>query len=239
MSNALPKEKQTAYQRWEMASFDTPQPPPPPSPQQRQAAEKADASARVKEQLASVLEQARTEGFASGLEEGRITGLDEGRATGLEEGRNQGLAEGRAIAAKEAQTLQRLTQSFQEEISKANELIAQDMLDLALDIAKAMLHSALKIRPEIVLPVISEAIRYLPSIQQPAQLFLNHDDAPVVRQYLGEDLTKAGWQILEDPHVERGGCRVDTASNQIDATSSTRWHRIVTALDKDNEWLAP
>ena len=231
MSNALPKEKQTAYQRWEMASFDA-APPPEPAPATSPAdTANAESSTRLKEQLATVLEQARAEGLASGLEEGRAAGLDEGR--------NIGLKEGRELAAREAQSLRNLAVSLQEEISRANELIAQDMLDLVLDITKAMLQSALEIRPEIILPIITEAVRYLPFVQQPAQLFLNPEDAPIVRQYMEEELTKAGWRISEDAHIERGGCRVDTASNQIDATASVRWQRITSALGRNNDWLAP
>ncbi|MBS1186273.1 MAG: flagellar assembly protein FliH [Burkholderiaceae bacterium] len=238
MSSALPKEKQTAYQRWEMASFDAPPPPPLPSLQQQQESEKAEASARVKEQLASVLEQAHNEGFSSGQEEGRASGFAEGLEKGHAEGFAEGIKEGRELAAKEAQTLQDLAVGFRDEIAHANELVAKDLLDLALDIAKAMLKSALEVRPEIVLPVITEAVRYLPVVQQPALLLLNPEDASIIRQYLGEELSKAGWRISEDAHIERGGCRVDTASNQIDATSSVRWQRINSALGANNDWLA-
>lgn len=220
MSNALPKEKQSAYQRWEMASFDDETHAPAVVPGHADSAAKSIQAAH---------ERARTEGYSAGLEEGR--------KAGLEEGRNIGLNEGRKRAAQEAQALQNLAVSFQEEISKANELIAQDMLDLALDIAKSMLQSALRVHPEIILPIISEAVRYLPSVQQPASLFLNPEDAPIVKQHMEDELTKAGWRISEDINIERGGCRVETASNQIDATTSTRWQRINSALGKNTNWL--
>jgi hypothetical protein len=41
----------------------------------------------------------------------------------------------------------------------------------------------------------------------------------------------------KNPHMDRGGCRVETASNQIDATTSTRWQRIAASLGKDSDWL--
>jgi flagellar assembly protein FliH len=104
-------------------------------------------------------------------------------------------------------------------------------------LAKAMLKSALAIRPDLILPIVSEAVHYLPSVQQPALLSVNPEDAVIVKQYMGEALLKAGWRIAEDKHIERGGCRVETASNQIDATTSTRWQRISSALDKNNDWL--
>lgn len=213
MSNTLPKEKQSAYQRWEMASFGDDRP--------SQNISSTASIAKLSEQLASAREKAQQEGYAAGLAEGR----------------NAGLKEGRAQAIKEVLHFQSIAKSFQEEITQANELIAQDMLDMSLDLAKAMLKSALAVRPDLILPIISEAVHYLPSVQQPALLSLNPEDAKIVRQYMGEALSKAGWRIAEDKHIERGGCRVETASNQIDASTPTRWQRIASALGKNNDWL--
>ncbi len=218
MSNRLPKEKQTAYQRWEMASFGDDRPHTSPI----QVATGNNAST---EQSAALRHQAHKEGYAAGLAEGKAAG------------HQLGLEEGRAKAAEEAARMQRIATHFQQDVAQANEVMAQDMLDVCLDLAKAMLQTALEIRPELILPVVSEAIHYLPSVQHPASLFLHPSDIQIVKQHLGDELTKTGWRILEDPHVERGGCRVETASNQIDATPSTRWQRITSALGKTNDWL--
>ena len=161
----------------------------------------------------------------------------EGYATGLAEGRTAGFEEGRSQAMAQAAQIRQAAQSFQRELQQANELVAQEILDLALDFARAMLKSALEIRPEIVLPVVSEAIRYLPSVEQPAILFLHPGDAAIIRQYLGDELDKAGWRLSEDPKMKRGGCRVETASNQIDATLATRWQRLSASLNSDSSWL--
>ena len=117
-------------------------------------------------------------------------------------------------------------------------MIAEEMLDLGLDLAKAMLKTALEIRPELVLPVVAEAIRYLPTLQQPALLFLHPEDAMLAREFIGEELTKAGWRVTEDVLLERGGCRVETPTNQIDGSMQVRWQRIAGALGKNSDWLA-
>lgn len=214
MSNTLSKEKQSPYERWEMASFG--------DDRHKVASTSTASVAKLAEQITAAREQARLEGYAAGLAEGRSTGLQEGRG----------------IAAEEALFLQSIATAFQEEIAQANELIAQDMLDLALDIAKAMLKTTLEVHPDRIIPIISEAVQYLPTVQQPAILSLNPADADILRQHMGDELSKAGWRVSEDPHIERGGCRVETASNQIDATTPTRWQRITSALGKSSDWLA-
>ena len=113
------------------------------------------------------------------------------------------------------------------------------LLILALDLAKAMLKTSLEVRPELVLPVVRESIDYLPSLQQPAVLHLHPEDALLVREQMGEELAGGGWRIAEDEQMERGGCRVDTPSNSIDAGATSRWRRIAAALGKSGDWMAP
>ena len=229
----LPKEKQTAYQRWEMASFEEKKvvPPPPPSP-----------ISVFAEQIAAARDEARRKGHEAGYEEGLGKGMEQGLAQGLaqglEEGRRQGLEEGRAQALQEKLRLQELTETFSSEIANANETVADNLLDLALDLAKAMLKTELAVKPELIIPIVSEAIHYLPSVQQPALVHLHPDDAVLVRDMMGDELSASGWRIVEEQTIERGGCRIETASNQIDASVASRWQRIATALGKNTEWIA-
>lgn len=210
-STPIPKERQSAYQRWEMASFGDERP-----------AASAVSAEQLAEQLADRREKARQQGYEAGLAEGRAVGLEQGRAQ----------------AERERVQLLELASSLQAEIEQAKETIATDMLQLAFDIAKAMLKTALPARPELVLPLVGEAIHYLPALQQPALLFLHPADAALVREQMGEQLSNAGWRLTEDAHLERGGCRVETASNQIDASPAMRWQRIAEALGKNDDWLA-
>lgn len=221
-SPAVPKEQQSAYQRWEMASFGDNRPsareqqtPPTQRPQ-----DNPDIAS-----FAEQLSQHRSDAQRKGYEDG----LREGYAKGLEQGREQ--------AEPERLYLRELGERFGGEIAQAEARIAGDLLRLALDIAKAMLKSALNVRPELMIPVVRDAIRHLPTLQQPAVLVLNPLDAALVHGGLGDELSSAGWRISEDPQMERGGCRIETASNQIDATNSTRWQRISCAFGIDTDWL--
>jgi flagellar assembly protein FliH len=223
MSNIIPKERLSAYQRWELASLgEEPQPKEDPG----QAKQEAEMLAR---QLVQMQEEARRQGYAAGLEQGHAEGFEAGHAEGFEASR--------AKVEHEAAVLREVANAFSVETAQASETIADEMLDLALDLAKAMLKTALKIRPELVLPVVGEAIRYLPNLQQPALLVLHPEDAPIVRHHLGDELDKSGWRIAEDPNMERSGCRVETPSNQIDASASVRWQRLTEALGKQSGWL--
>lgn len=214
-SLVLPKEQQSAYQRWEMASFDDDQVTP-------EVANSPAISLPTVDEIVKIREQARLEAYAAGLEEGRIAGL----------------AAGRTEAVEESMRLQTIAASFATEIAQADELIANEVLDLALDLARAMLKTALEVRPELINAIVSEAIHYLPTLHQPARLYLNPNDLLLVKNQMGDELDKTGWHLIEDAHQEPGGCRVETANNQIDASLPTRWQRITAALGKESDWLA-
>ena len=74
-------------------------------------------------------------------------------------------------------------------------------------------------------------------MQQPAVLMLHPEEAAIVRGAIGEELDKAGWTISDDATLERGGCKIDTPSNQIDAQVQSRWARLTHAVGKNLDWL--
>ena len=211
MSSVMSSVDQAACQPWEMTSFDAHLHP----------AKNAGHTAVVLptiEQITAIQEQARQEGYQAGHAEG--------------------LAAGREEAAREADRLRELANTFSVEVAQADETISQQVLDLAVDLARALLKSALAIRPELVIPVVKEAVRYLPALHQPALLFLNPGDAVLVSDRIGDELSKMGWQLADDAQLEPGSCRVETANNQIDASLPTRWQRLTAALGKHSDWLA-
>ncbi|HEU4372339.1 MAG TPA: FliH/SctL family protein, partial [Telluria sp.] len=42
-----------------------------------------------------------------------------------------------------------------------------------------------------------------------------------------------------DAAIARGGCKVDTATNQIDAQIATRWERLTHSLGANIDWFGP
>lgn len=160
-----------------------------------------------------------------------------------EEGYNAGYAKGYAEGAQkthaEAQRLTVMIGALEKELQQVDQQIAQDLLSLALEIAKQMLQQTLKVKPDLLLGVVREAISELPHFNQHAHLVLHPADAELVRTSMGEQLTHTDWKIFEDAQMERGGCRVETAHSQIDATLATRWKRVVSSIGRDSTWLEP
>jgi flagellar assembly protein FliH len=210
MSNTVSKGEMSAFQRWEMASFGE------------------DKSAPTADQLARASATARINqiDIDNAREEARRLGFAEGHASGLAEGRVAGQVR---LDAEVAQ-FHVLTAQFSEQLNSANKAIGEDVFKLAVDLAQAMLRSKLEMDPETIIPILLEAIDSLPSVQQPAQINLHPADALIIKANMGERLITAGWRIISDPRVERGGCTLETAQNLVDATFDTRWQRLTEAI---------
>ena len=216
-----PRLSQTAWQRWEMASF-TPALPA----QAAQTAPVVEPETRPIEptplineaELAALRLQARMAGEAEGREQGHAQGLAEGHAAGLA-----------AVQAQAAQ-LQALTLALPAALQLAQNSVADDLLALALDIARQVLGQALAAEPQAILAVVHELLQAEPSLTGAPQLLLHPDDAVLVKELLADDLKAAGWRVRLDPHIARGGCRVTAQSGERDATVQARWDRVSAAL---------
>ncbi|MCK9201667.1 MAG: flagellar assembly protein FliH [Gallionella sp.] len=211
MSSVLiPKEELTAFQRWELASFDHPS--------------KGGLGVHGKIELATVAE----------LEQIRQQAYDEGYA----QGHDAGYAAGAQQIRTEIGQVQAVMQQLQTELNQIDVQLAQSLLNLSLEIARKMVGQTLQVNPEVILGIVNEAIGSLPHFNQHAHLVLHPEDVELVRKHMGDQLSQTGWKLLSDPRIERGGCRVETAHTKVDATVEARWKRIVESIGQDKSWLA-
>lgn len=195
-----------------MANFD-----PPPAPNQNLPAGEPAITLSTAEEIERLLQEAREKGHATG--------------------HAAGYAEGKLLARAEGARLVALTTQFDAALSVFDQQVVEDLLALALDVARQIIRQAIAVKPELLLETIHEA---LAQMQHPhATIHLHPEDASLVRSYFGDQLAHAGHRIQEDRRLERGGCKIEAGGSQIDASMATRWQRIVASLGSNAEWLAP
>ncbi|MFA6062167.1 MAG: flagellar assembly protein FliH [Gallionella sp.] len=226
----IPKEQLTAFERWELASFD-PIPVPKTSipviskPVEISPQARLDAEKQAADELLQIRQKAYEQGQADGHQAGYDAGYQSGYATGGQQ------------AQAEAVQIHQLMQSLQVALNQVDDQLALSLLNLSLEIAHKMVVETLKIKPEIILKIVSTAISGLPQFNQNAHLLLSPEDADLVKKLLGEQLSASGWKIFPNAQIESGGCRVETAHSHIDATNPTRWKQIVESIGQDKSWL--
>jgi len=233
MTGYIPKEKLTAYERWELASFD--EPAPPAAPPEVEIPEPPPPMAMEAEPETVAPEDIPALPTAEDIE--RIHA--EAHESGFEAGRQAGYEEGATQARSEAARLEGLMHSLTQSLQVFDQDVADQLLALGLEIARQVTRSALKVKPELLLPVVREALAALPVAHGHPTLTLHPDDAALLRQQLGDQISHGGWRLLEDASMEAGGCRIQAGASDVDATLQTRWKRVLEAIGAQGDWLQP
>lgn len=227
-SDFIPKEKQNGYQRWEMDSLETPESSTKDQgnePENNIEAAQNEVVGPTEEEIAAVFQHAKEEGYEAGFKEGSAAGYKEGR-------------ESAEIEVKaEVERLQMLLSKLDHDLHEIDQHVANDLLDLAIALAKKVVAQALALNPNLIIPIVQEAIRNLPSTANHPRLFLHPDDAILITTHLGNQIEQDNWQIREDPQIARGGCRIEASGSEINASLETRWQRALAAIGQNSDWF--
>lgn len=134
----------------------------------------------------------------------------------------RGLADGMASSQSEInQRLARLDQALlfiSIPIDAIDEQVEQELAGLAIEIARQIIRRETKLDSGHVVAVVREAIASLPLGNESMSIHLNPVDASCVKEALSLSETDHSCKIVEDPVISRGGCRIVSATSQIDAT---------------------
>lgn len=199
------------------------------------AAEEDEEQLVVKPLTADDIEQMRQaaydEGIAQGKEEGFAKGYSEGREQGQQDGFKQGLAEGKkqglADAATELDALRAelsvLLDQLQQPLAKIDSRVEQELVQLSLAMAKAVINVEVITNPKVILQALQEAVSALPLQSSNLVIKLNPADvASVKRHYNDTELAERGWQLRPEPLVGQGGCLVESTSSSVDRSLNQR-----------------
>lgn len=150
-----------------------------------------------------------------------------------EEGYRAGLAEGQDAGAR----LETLLTGVSESIARMEREIADSLVKLAVDLARQVVRETIAVRPEILVPLVNDALAGIARRADPGALYVHPSDLPIVEDRLGDALAHAGWRPFADEAVARGGCRLEFSGGEVDAGIATRWTRVMSQLERSDAWL--
>ncbi|MEH6503438.1 MAG: flagellar assembly protein FliH [Cycloclasticus sp.] len=147
---------------------------------------------------------------------------------GYEEGFAKGLKASDAQITQKVSQLESVLQAMQGPFDEFDERVESEIAALAIQIARQLIRREIKFDSGQVIAVVKEALAALPSSSQNIQLFLHPEDAKLVISALSlGEADETRWQVIEDPVLSRGGCRVVTDVSTIDATIENRLSAII------------
>lgn len=200
---------------------------------------------RSRAEAEHILAEARAQAEKIKLE-ARSAGLAEGRSRGLAEGREQGITEAKkeALAAEQIKLIQSLTtlsnmiDAIDTERARLLADARENVLSLALAIARKICHRQCEVDAKIVEENIESSIALL---QNKTRIFvLVHSSQKRQIEEL-VPLLKLKWpaiasiEIDVDDSIDVGGCQVRSGSGEIDADIDAQLDRIARELFPNRE----
>lgn len=149
---------------------------------------------------------------------------------GHELGRAEGLKTGADEVKHQTQRLESLMTTLCKPFEQLDNAVEEQLVAFVIAIVRQLVRRELRSEPGEILRVIREAMGILPIAARDVQLHLHPEDAALVRESLSLSDSERPWQIVEDPVLTRGDCRVFSDTSQIDATVETRLNAIVVSM---------
>ncbi len=150
---------------------------------------------------------------------------------GFEQGRKAGYEAGEAQLKQDLQHLQSILTFMQNPLQDLDQNILEQLLELTSIVAGQVIRRELRADPGQIIAVVRACLKELPIAARKISIHLHPDDATLVRGAFSIDTSlDNNWQIVEDPVLTRGGCRIEADNSKIDATVEQQLNRVIANL---------
>lgn len=198
---------------------------------QEEVDEDLDVKPLTAEDMEQLRQQAYEAGFSEGKEDGFAKGYEEGRQQGQEDGTKQGLAEGKKLGLEESQqlieqqlaTLETMLDKLQQPLKQLDDQVEHQLVMLALAMAKAVVQTEVQTNEQVVLQALQQATEALPLQKEHVRIKFHPDDLAIIQQhYSQEQIAQRHWNLMSEPTISRGGCKLETETSAVDRSLEQR-----------------
>lgn len=227
-SRFIPGEEIDAVEQWSFVAIDT-------AAQLLAAKMKALEEANEQAKYLELEEQGYKSGYKSGFEAGVIQGHTQAQ-TETRQKMEDFLANQARLAGD---NLTNLLATAQTQVAEAEQAMAHDVLALSCELARQVLRHELAVNPQVLLPVVREALELLGIQHKSAVVRMNPADVTVLQDVIRDEFLSLALTLVGDPTVSPGGCLVESAGTVIDGTVQKRWQRAIANLGLTFAWEEP
>ncbi|HWM29971.1 MAG TPA: flagellar assembly protein FliH [Woeseiaceae bacterium] len=168
------------------------------------------------------------------LTAGRLEALQkEAYDEAFQQGRGEGIAAGQEEVRLRAARFDDLPKKLAKPFDELDDAVEKHLVELAMTVVQQLFRRELHQDPSHIIGVVREAIRLLPVASRNVQVCLHPEDAAFVREALAPSEGERAWTIVEDPLIERGGCKVAAEQSHIDAQAESRLKAVIASIIGD------
>ena len=220
----IPGEEIDAVEQWDFGAVDT-------ASLLLAAQGKARDDALDQAKADAIRQESHSDGYAEGFAQGHAQATLEAQRQIADFIANQG--------QEAAQGFVQLFASAQAQQAQAEQVVARGVLDLACELARQVVRHELSVNPNVLQPVIREALGLLVAETKSAVVKLNPQDFDALEAVVKAEFVNLSLTLLPDATLTRGGCLIESSGTVVDGTVEKRWQRAVASLGLSSVWEAP
>ena len=148
-------------------------------------------------------------------------------------GQQAGIKKGQEKIEQQLTLLNNLISMLSRPFNEMNQEIAEELATLAGKIARSLVKRELKTDPGTVIALVRDTIEALNSKPEDIRVHLHPEDAEILREINQRASENQRWEIIEDPLISRGDCRVGSLESLIDENLQDRINYIVSQFIGD------
>tara|TARA_B110001452_G_scaffold240173_1_gene221589 strand:+ start:213 stop:1157 length:945 start_codon:yes stop_codon:yes gene_type:complete len=227
VSEEVDKERTNAF-RMNVANLSTPEPAAVDSTDEE---ESNTLSAQALEEITQqAQEQGYQEGIARGKEEGLLQGhqegYDQGLVQGIEDGVAQGLEQAQPQIAQRVAIIDAMITKLQQPLSSQDKAVEDALVDLALTLAKKIVHVEITQSKKPIIQAVSEGIKVIGG-ENTVSLQVNPQDLGIIESLFGEQQSeKNRLTIASDPALNIGDCYLNTTNSSVSLNLDERINQV-------------
>ncbi|MCG7530090.1 flagellar assembly protein FliH [Psychrobium sp. MM17-31] len=226
VTKEIPKERTNAL-RMNVADLNKPQ------PAEVEVEEEANDGTLSAQALEEITQQAQEQGYQEGLAKGKEEGLLQGHQEGYEQGLAQGVEEGIAQGLEQAQPqieqrvalIDAMINKLQQPLSNQDKAVESSLLELALTLAKKIVHVEVTQSQAPIVQAVSEGVKVIGG-DSPVNLTVNPSDLEVIDNLFGQQQANTRLTINSDPGLAIGDCFLETSHSSVSMNLEDRINQV-------------
>ncbi|WP_435274275.1 flagellar assembly protein FliH [Psychrobium sp. nBUS_13] len=184
--------------------------------------------------LDEITQQAQEQGYQEGLAKGREEGLlkghqegyDQGLVQGIEDGVNQGLEQAQPQIAQRVSIIDAMITKLQQPLSSQDKAVEDALIELALTLAKKIVHVEITQSKKPIIQAVSEGIKVIGG-ESAVSLHVNPQDLDIIENLFGEQQSdKSRLTIGSDPALNIGDCYLNTTNSSVSLNLDERINQV-------------
>lgn len=175
----------------------------------------SEAASRWQSAVADGYQQGQRDGYESGIESGRSDGYQAGHAEGMALGLEQGQRQAREQYEQLARPLDAMLKSLKKLRSDYRAAQSKEVVELVGKVARQVIRAELALQPVQLLALVEEALAAMPPTREQVEVCLNPEELRRISELDPKRAKK--WNLLPDPALAAGECRVKAGDHEVDA----------------------